>query len=76
MILVKSKIVFDKKGITHYIWKKSWWLFGKWIAAGQAEIGNTHKWAHKKAERITADRLAAIVYKELINPEYPGVVNR
>lgn len=35
MTLVKTKIVSDENGITIYMWRKSWWIFGHWYPYGQ-----------------------------------------
>lgn len=34
MNLVKTKIVSDKTGMTIYMWRKTWWIFGYWYPFG------------------------------------------
>lgn len=35
MTLVKAKIVSDESGITIYMWRKCWFVFGYWYPFGQ-----------------------------------------
>ncbi len=64
--LVKTKIVLDNegKGLTIYMWKKIFWIFGYWYVYGNS--GANCKYTCKKINRINDDEMHKILIDKFI----------
>jgi hypothetical protein len=57
MTLVKAKIVSDESGITIYMWKKAWWIFGYWYPFGHTSSKITNIITDESVSKLLFDSL-------------------
>jgi len=55
MTLVKTKIVSDNSGITIYMWRKSWWIFGYWYPFGHTSNRITNMIDDNRVSKVLFD---------------------
>ena len=56
MTLVKTKIVSDESGITIYMWRKTWWIFGYWYPYGHTSNMISAEITDKNVSNVLFDR--------------------
>ncbi len=64
--LVKSKIVLEDNGtgLSIYLWKKVWWIFGYWYIFGNSS--SLSKVSDAKLSRINDDEISDILYENFL----------
>lgn len=70
--LVKAKIVLEDNGtgLTTYLWKKTFWIFGYWYPFGCTS--SLTKISDEKIGRINDNKISKVLFDEFIHGHHDG----